>query len=242
MNRAPRAPLVVRVAAAAALAAAAACNAAQTGSQQHLSFTPSNCALLAGCDFADTLAVLGTADVQLASLDGTPTAGLDLAARDPSVLRVEAIADVGGRPAWRLTGLAPGTTDLAAVDGGGAEVDSIPVTVQVATRTGFVKFAGNAVGPTAETGYDEGWSVIADQAVAFQAVALVDGQPIMGRFQFDVVADSAGLLATEVSGSDHTYGYVYVQPPAGDYPLTLDVHGTTALRLDVMIHAVATLP
>ena len=228
---------------AAALAlAAAGCNAAQTGSQQHLSFTPANCGLLAGCDFADTLAVLGSTDVQLGSLDGSPTAGLDLAARDPSLLQVEAIADVAGRPAWRLTGLAPGTTDLAAVDSGGAEVDSIAVTTRVATRTGLVKFAGQAVGPTSESGYDEAWSVLADQSVALQAVALVDGQPVMGRFAFDVVADDAGLLATEVSGSDHAYGYLYVQPPAGDYPLTLDVHGTTALRLDVMIHAAATLP
>jgi hypothetical protein len=241
MNRACNLILALG-AALAALAAAAGCNAARTGSQQHLSFTPSSCGLLAGCDFADTLAVLGTVDVGLTSLDGTPTAGLTLAALTPGGLDVTGLASGTGIPAWRLTGIGPGTTTLAAIDSGGTEIDSIAVTTQDATGLGLIKFAGQAVGPTAESGYDEAWTVLADQAVALQAVALVDGQPIMGRLAFDVVADDAGLLATEISGSDHAYGYLYVQPPAGDYPLTLDVSGTTALRLTVMIHAAATLP
>src|SRR5262249_46075828 len=110
-----------------AFLALAACNTTSSGANQHIGFTPTNCGTLGGCDFDLSVGVGGKVDVTLDSLDGTPTAGLDLASRDPNLLSVTTTADVGGEPAWELTALGRGSADLVAIDSGGGEVDFVPV-------------------------------------------------------------------------------------------------------------------
>jgi hypothetical protein len=225
---------------------AAGCNVTSTGTHNVITFTPSNCGDPTGCDLGNALALWSTVDVQIARTSGGPITGLTLESRDPTTATVAPTAAVQGVPTWRVTGADAGATgagamvDLAVIDTAAAEVDSIAITVKATDHLGFSKFTGTAAGPAIETGYDEAWRVKQDAPVAFQVRARLGTEDLEGRYQFDVVADPANLLSHEPQGADHAYGYVYVQPPAGDFPLTLALHADPTLQLKVMVHAVAT--
>ncbi|MCE9575465.1 MAG: hypothetical protein K8W52_20095 [Deltaproteobacteria bacterium] len=222
---------------------AAGCNVSSTGNQGNITFTPSNCGDPTGCDLGDAIALWGTVDVQIARTSGGSITGLALESRDPTVASVESIASIQGLPAWRVTGADAGATgagatvDLAVIDTAAAEVDAVPITIKAADHLGFAKFVGTATGPAAADGYDESWTVPANQLVGFQARARLGTEDLEGRFLYDVVADPAGLMTHEPQGADHATGYINVQPPAGDYPLTLALHVNPTSQLKVLIHA-----
>ncbi len=221
----------------------AACNVSSTGNQGNITFTPSNCGDPTGCDLGDAIALWGTVDVQIARTTGGSISGLALESRDPTIASVEAIAPIQGLPAWRVTGADAGPTgsgavvDLAVVDTTATEIDAVGITVRATDNLGLAKFVGTATGPAAADGYDESWQVPANQLVGFQTRARNGNEDLEGRFLYDVVADPAGLMAHEPQGADHTTGYINVQPPAGDYPLTLALHADPAMQLKVLIRA-----
>lgn len=217
---------------------AAACNAGSTGDSDRLSFTPAACGnALLGCDFSDGVALWADLSVKLAGLDGTSVDGLNLRSGDPAVLAVTDIAD-DGAPTWELHGASAGVATLEAVDGAGVVIDSIDITVKAPQRLGLVELAGDAVGPTAETGVDEAWTAPAGQLVSFQAVPLYDDDRLIGRLTYMfVIPGSSTLLDTEQSSSDRPAGYLYVQPPAGDYPFTIELAADAGTVRSVMLHA-----
>lgn len=220
-------------------AAAAGCNTPSEGAQGQLLFTPINCGNpLLGCDFADGVVEGGLLEVQITGQGGVATAGLDLASTDPTVLAVSPTGDVNGRPTWQLHGAGAGVATLAALDDLGTEIDFVAITVIAPERLGLVNLVGDAVGPTVETGVDEAWTVNAGQLVSFQAVPRAAGNQLIGRLDHVVVLPQGStLLDTEQSSSDRPGGYLYVQPPTGDYPFTFEVDGSPDVAVDVMLHA-----
>jgi len=218
----------------------AACNTSQPGETGLVLFTPRDCGNpLLGCDFVRPVATGASLNVQIMGNGGTSTAGFDLESNNPEILAVTKIADVDGRPTWALAGGRAGSVYLAAVDEAGAQVDFIDVTVRRPTRLGLVKVAGEAVGPTNEDGVDQAWTVNADAPVSFQALPHDGTTQLMGILDYVlVVPQGSTLLASEQSSSDRATGYLYVQPPAGDYPFTFELAAPdSAVAVDAILHA-----
>jgi hypothetical protein len=221
------------------LAALAACNEGRTGANNLVEFTPLNCGnALLGCSFDSSLALWADTDVQIAGIDGFSTAGIDLASADPSVLTVVKIADVAGRPTWKLHGAGEGVARLAAVDTGGSEADFTEVAVRKASRLTMEKVLGEAVGPTLEGGA-ETFTVNAEQEVSLQARMVVDASAeLIGRLEYTVVVPvGSRLLDAEISGSDRPAGYLYVRPPAGIYPFTFELAVDPTVKVDAVLKA-----
>lgn len=221
------------------LAALAACNEGRTGANNNVEFTPLNCGnALLGCSFDQSLALWGDTDVQIAGIDGFPTAGLDLASRDPSVLVVTKVADVAGRPTWTLHGAGEGVATLAAIDSGGGEADFTEIAVRKAQRLTLEKILGDAVGPTLE-GNSQTWTVNAEQEVSLQARMIVDASAeLIGRIDYTVtVPVGSRLLDAEIQGSDRPAGYLYVRPPAGVYPFSFELAADPNVKVDAVLKA-----
>ena len=223
--------------------AAAACNTTTEGANGQIAFTPTNCGVVAGCDFADSIGVHGAVDVQIAGLQGTPTAGLDLASDDEGVFTVAPTDDTGNQATWEIQAHGAGVARLAAIDGDGTEVDFVEVSVQDVTHLALEEFVGDAVGPTDEQGFDEAWTVNADELVSWYVRPRIAGDaPTMGRFSFETVLDGGAtwLTGAEQEGSDRPNGYLYLRLPAGDYPITFELTEDQGIFVDAIIHAVAT--
>lgn len=202
----------------AVLSLAAACNQSEEGAEGNLLFTPQNCGWLAGCDFDASLAVFGTAEVHIdPARSDVSTAGLDLVSRDPGVLEVTAIPDVGGQPTWELYGVGEGVTTLEAIDADGAVVDFLEVPVQHLDGLRLQDFVGEAVGPTSDQDFDEIWTVNADQNVSFQVIPTIGPDDIMGDMQYTVTLHTVGFEQYMVEGAEISDGYFYFNAPAGQY-------------------------
>ena len=225
-----------------ALAAIAACNTSQNGANDRLRFTPDNCGQVGGCDFADSIGVGGKINVTLDSLDGTPTAGIDLASRDPDLLAVEPGEDIGGEPSWELTALGSGFADLAAIDSRGEEIDFITVPLEDVASVKMIDFVGNPV-EGSEDGFDQAWTVSAGEEVSWFIRPLVaDGTETMGRFPTEIVinAGDPDITQFETASNDLEKGYFYVTPAQGDYPLEFHFsYDFDNLWVSTVIHAVA---
>ncbi len=217
--------------------APAGCNTSQTGANGNILFTPDECGIVAGCDFADSVGVGGAINVQIAGIDGFATAGVTLDSDDPSVLSIDPIGDVGGKPAWEAVGQTAGVARIVAYDTNDVEVDFVEVGVQELAGLGLDNFVGDAVGPTSDADYDEIWQVNADQNTSFYVLPLIgDGVPTMGRYTYTATIDSV-LDSDQVAGSDPVNGYLYFNVPAGDYAVTFENDYDPSLALDVLIQA-----
>jgi hypothetical protein len=223
--------------------ALAACNTSQTGANNRIAFTPAECGQPAeGCDLRDSMGVFGTIGMTIDGIDGEPTAGLDLASRDPDTLTIVPREDIGGQPAWDLTAHAPGVVQVAAVDPQGVEIDFVEVPIQDVIALTLEPYTTNIVGPAEEQGYDEAFTVNADEPVAWNVRPLIDGDvTTMGRFSFETVTISGEPDVTdfEAGTSDRPNGYLYVSLPAGDYPV--EFHLTDAfddVYVTALIHAI----
>ncbi len=213
------------------------CNTSKTGANGNIRFTPQNCGLVSGCDFADSVGVGGIIDVQIAGIDGFSTAGVTLASDDPSVLTLDPVADVGGKPTWAAVGQSAGVARITAYDVNQVEVDFLEVGVQELSGLGLDNFVGDAVGPTSDASYDEIWQVNADQNTSFYVLPLIgDAAPTMGRYTYTATIDSV-LNDGQVAGSDPANGYIYFNVPAGDYPVTFENDYDPSLAIDVLIQA-----
>jgi hypothetical protein len=224
------------------LIALAACNTSQTGANERIAFTPQNCGQPAeGCDLADSMGVYGKISMTIDGLNGQPTAGLDLASRDPARLTVEPTADIGGQPAWELTAHAAGVVQVAAVDAGGTEIDFVEVPIQEVLALTMQPYTSNIVGPSDETGYDEAFTVNADEPVAWNVRPLIAGDvTTMGRFMFETVTITGEPDVTdfELGTSDRPNGYLYVDLPAGDYPVEFQLSDDPdAIFVSAIIHS-----
>jgi hypothetical protein len=214
----------------AACAGAAACNVSEEGAEGNVIYTPDECGRLEGCDFADSIAVGGTIEVNIRGAEGVSTAGLDLVSSDIAVLTVTAIPDVG-QPTWELTAVAAGVANLLAIDQAENTVDFIEVAVQELSGLRLDNLVGDAVGPTSDETYDEIWSVNAGQDVSFYVTPLVGADPIMGLLQYNVTIDET-LENSMLEGADIVGGYYYFNAPAGQY--VLNITADNGVPLDVL--------
>jgi hypothetical protein len=202
--------------------AAAACNTSQEGAEGNILFTPDECGRVGGCNFEDSIGVGGTINVNIMGLDGFSTAGVTLEVDDPGVLTVIPVGDVGGRPTWELQGIAPGVATLYAYDADDARADFIEIGVQELSGLTLENFVGDAVGPADDAGYDEVWTVNADQAVSFFVTPTIgDGIPTMGRYTYVATVDSA-LVPYLMQMDRLEEGYLYFDAPAGAYEVSFD--------------------
>ncbi len=223
-------------------ALAGGCNTSTSGANERISFTPENCGQVLSCDLADSIAAGGKINITIDSLDGTPTAGLDLASRDPDIVTVEPAADIGGAPSWELTAHAPGVADLAALDGE-LEIDFVEVPVQELEHLGLEGFVGDAVGPAIEDGFDEAWTVNADTQVSWFVRPMVNDAVLMGRFSFETVTEVGlpDVTDFELDNSDRPNGHLSVMLPPGDYPVEFQLSlAPDDIYVSAIIHAVAT--
>lgn len=223
----------------AAVALAAACNTPREGAYGNVRFTPRECGQVGGCDFDDSIGVGGTISVTISGIAGFSTAGVDLRSDDPDLLAVTRRADLGGQPAWDLTSLASGVAGLRAVRDG-ETVDLLEIPMQEVQYLTMVPFVGDIVGPTEEEGYDEAFTVNADQAVSwFVRPAIAGGATTMGRFAFETVLDAGSPRVTdhEESNSDRPNGYLYVTLPSGDYPVRFELSRDQDVYVEAIIHA-----
>jgi hypothetical protein len=220
----------------AAVAVLAACNQSQAGVNERILFTPVQCGQpLDGCDFDDSVGLHGTISLQISGIDGQPTAGLDLASRDPSVAQVSRRADISNAPAWDLAALAPGVVDVAAIDSNGIEIDFVQVGVQEVVGLTMVPVDTSIVGPDVEEGYDEAFTIKADLNASWLVRPLIAGDvTTMGRFAFTPVLDP---LATQVQGSDPDNGLLAIKVPAGTYPVSFSLSADPAIAIEAVIHA-----
>jgi hypothetical protein len=219
----------------------AACNESQTGANERIAFTPANCGQI-GCDLDDSIGVYGKINIQIDGLNGQSTAGLDLASRDPSRLTVEPAADINGAPSWELTALAAGVVQLAAIDPGGTEIDFVEVPIQDLVALTLQPYTSNIVGPAEEQGYDEAYTVNANEPVAWNVRPLIAGDvTTMGRFMFETVtiAGEPDVTDFELGTSDRPNGYLYVDLPAGDYPVEFQLSDDPDnLYVSAIIHSI----
>jgi hypothetical protein len=219
--------------------ALAACNQSRAGVNDKILFTPVECGQLS-CDFDDSVGVFGTIALQITGIDGQATAGLDLASRDTSVATVERRDDVGNAPAWDLHAHAAGVVEVAAVDTDGTEIDFVQIGIQDVTRLTMLPVVGDVVGPSTEADYDEAFTVNADEPVSWSIRPVIAGDvTTMGRFSFETVLDAGGpdLTQFETASSDRPNGYLYVQLPAGDYPVRFEVTEDIDVAVEAIIHA-----
>jgi hypothetical protein len=217
------------------VATSAACNVSQDGDQGNIRFTPSQCGRIGGCDFEDSVGVGGRIAIQIEGLDGFSTAGVTLEAADPQVLTLEAIGDLGGRPAWEATAVGAGVSRVIAYDTDDNEVDSLDVPVQDLIGLTLENFVGDAVGPMDDSVYDQVWSVNADAEVSFYVTPLIAGNaPTMGVYDYIAVVDQV-LDTYMLEGSDPAAGYIYFRVPAGSY--TVDFENDVGTTLSVLINA-----
>jgi len=225
--------------AAAATLAAVACNQSRSGVNDLILFTPVECGQV-GCDLDDSVGVYGTISLQITGINGQSSAGLDLASRDPGVATVTRRDDVAGAPAWDLHAVRAGVADIAAVDVDGSEIDFVEVPVQDVVALTMVPFVGDIVGPAAESGYDEAFTVNAGEDVSWYVRPLIAGDvTTMGRFSFETVLDAGAPLITdfEASNSDRPNGYLFVRLVAGDYPVRFELTEDGAIGVEAIIHA-----
>jgi hypothetical protein len=202
-----------------AFAVLPACNTSSEGATGAILFTPRDCGRL-GCDFADSIGVGGTINVQIEGNGDVSTAGLSLVSADETVLSATAIADVGGRPTWELVGIGAGVAQLQVLAPDDGLVDFLEVGVQELSALTMENVLGDAVGPVDDAEVDESWQVNADTAVSLQVTPLIgDGAPTMGRYDYQVTLD-ATLEGSLLDGPDQ--GYLYFQVPAGDYLASFD--------------------
>ena len=223
------------------LIALAGCNESRPGANNLVAFTPLNCGIsspVAGCSFDNSLALWGEVDVQITGIDTFSVEGLDLRSGDPSILTVERTEPFGGQPTWKIHGNGEGVADLIAVDGA-TDVDFTEVPVRAAQRLTLVKVLGEAVGPTDEAGA-QSWTVNAEAPVSFQARMLVDqSAELIGRMAYTfTLPPGSRLLDSEVlPGSHRDQGYLYVEPPAGVYPFSVELAVAPTVKVDAVIKA-----
>lgn len=221
----------------------AACNTSRTGANGNIEFTPQNCGQVLSCDFDLSIGQYGAINVTIDGLDGTPTAGVDLVSSDSSVFTVSVGEDVGGEPSWEIYGVGPGVADLIAYNGD-TEVDFLEIPVQTVQFLALEDFVGEAVGPTEEQGYDEAWTVEADTDVSFIVRGMLAEDAVtMGRFSVETILpeNDTRIIDAEAENSDRPNGYLFVNLPAGDYPVSFALTEDFDIYVDAIIHAVVTL-
>jgi len=220
------------------LALVAACDISQSGGNERLDFTPTECGYkLIGCNFADSIAVGGTIEVQITPRDGGTTTGLDLATDTPDLLAVEPVPGSSPR-AWQLTALGAGVGRLAALDDGGAEIDFLEVPMQAAVGLGLDEAGGRADGPTQEPGFDEVWTVDADRDAQFNVTARVGpGARAMGRFRY--VPEPVGFILNYELDHHLEDGFIHFMLPEGDWSMTYRLEIAPTVEVGLLFHAVA---
>jgi hypothetical protein len=206
------------------LAALAACNTVTTGGNGVLTFTPDECGE-SGCSLDDKLAVGTSALVRLESnsddrgkLRGD-ISDLTLISANPNVFEVQLVRRDSQESDWRVTAVGNGNADLVAIDPGGYEIDFTPVQVRFADRLDLVLVSGKAVGPNVRLGYDQVWTVNANQDVLFRAELSARGESLTGKVPFHVDIDRV-LFDNLDFLNDTDAGELGFEVPAGEYPVT----------------------
>jgi hypothetical protein len=209
--------------AAAALAASALAgcdwNSIETGSNDIVQFIPDECGNVGGCDLSAGLVAGGTTLIELDAVDiDDDVSGLHLESSDPWVADVIAEEYDPFRPAFRIEGFESGWVDLLAVDDWGNAIDWITIEVAEADGIYLEHREGAALGPDAfaAAGFDEVWSINADEIVELAMLATDGPFELMGEIDYYVEVDAV-LAAGMTSDADLARGLLRFRVPAGDY-------------------------
>lgn len=165
------------------------CDSATSGALGRVSFTPEHCGLPFGfgCDFDRGVVDGSTVDIYIEGKEGFSSAGLDLVSETPQVAGLEVIADLDGRPAWRIRGLRAGRAEIAAIDRDDAVVDYLRFDVRTPNYGFHLDSSSSLEGPaTNEPGYDEVWQ-LRGRRVDLRLLSYDRGDAMMGEFDFDVM-------------------------------------------------------
>ena len=212
------------------LVALAACNTVTTGEYGVLTFTPDECGGDEGCSLNDDLAVGATLVVELEAADGGDIEDLRLITSNPYVFQVERLSSSPWSSEWKVTGTGDGWAELVAIDGLGYEIDKTRIDVRYADGLGVEHVAGNAVGPTVRLGYDQVWTVNADERVELEIVPLEGRFRMMGRVAYQVDIDEL-LYAGMAPGSRVEAGELEFRVPMGEYDVDFVAPDGQSLRL-----------
>ncbi len=113
--------------------------------------------------------------------------------------------------------------------------------MQDVTKLTMQPFVGDVVGPTVEGNYDEAFSVNANTNVSWFIRPLIAGDvETMGLFTFETVINQGDPDVTlyEATNSDRPNGYLYVNLPAGDYPVEFQLSlNPDVVYVSSIIHA-----
>ena len=212
---------------------AGACNTVTTGDHGVLTFTPDECGDENGCSLNDDLAVGGTMKISLddaSDQHGSDLSDLTLISSDPNVFQVALIERGAFTSEWRVTGTGGGWAELIAIDRGGFEVDHTDLTVAFSDRLDIEHHAGNAVGPTTRIGYDQVWTVNANQDVKLQAVPVRNGSRLTGKVGYRVDIDEV-LFDSRLSSANIEIGQLDFRVPMGEYDVTFTSPDGSVLRV-----------
>ena len=94
---------------------------------------------------------------------------------------------------------------------------------------------------TEEVGYDEAWTVEAGTDVSFIVRGMLAEDAVtMGRFSVETLVDEGDtrIFDAELENSDRPNGYLSVNLPAGDYPISFMLTEDFDIYVDAIIHAV----
>ncbi len=174
------------------------CDRATSGALGRVSFTPEHCGLPFGfgCDFDRPVVSGSTVDLYIEGKDGFSSAGLDLVSETPDVASLEVIADLDGRPAWRVRGLSAGRANIAAVDRDDVTVDYLRFDVSDPNYSFHVDSSANLDGPDInQSGFDEVWQVRGNR-VDVRVLSYEGDDAMMGELTFDA------MLSNEFSEVD----------------------------------------
>ncbi len=195
-----------------------ACSEAEHGQNNVVDFIPEQCGQ-AYCTLDDSLAVDGTIEVSLdRASDHGPVTDLRIESADPSVAAVVAIDD-GVYPKVTLAGMAPGSTELLAIDGSGAVVDWLPIRVEAADRL-TVDVLGSVDGPHAAVGYDDLYFASANTRIDVDVSAFAFGDSLTGAMQYQVVIDPVMYAAID-RGDDLASGHFHATLPPGEHTIAI---------------------
>jgi hypothetical protein len=212
-------------------------NSVETGANDIVEFIPDECGNVGGCDLTAGLVVGGTTLVELDAVDvEDDVSDLHLESSDPWIADVIG-QDLGSfRPSFRVEGVNAGYVDLIAVDDWGYAVDWITIEVVEADRLYLEHHEGAASGPNAfpVDGFDEVWSINADEVVEYALLASDGPFDLMGEIDYFVEVDEV-LAAGMTADADLGNGLLRFSVPAGDYGIRYTA--PTGIYRDILFSA-----
>jgi|GEM_PF-2094753 len=198
------------------------CDRATSGALGRVSFTPEHCGLPFGfgCNFDRSVVSGSTVDLYIEGNEGFSSAGLDLMSETPDVVSLEAIADLDGRPAWRVRGLRPGRAEIAAVDRDDVSVDYLRFDVSAPNYAFHVDSSSSLRDPDLnQPDFDEVWRLRGTR-VDLRLLSYDGDDAMMGDFDLDPMLSNE-FSAVDLKGDLRKGEIEFALPSAGAGPFEM---------------------